>query len=157
MTRSSGTTGLVSALSVRRTGYRPDPCGNTLQGLNSSPFGCSRASLRGAPGLQGAEVVDGRRPPTASAAAGGPRIPPVGRGRGQARPFVASDLAAVLATCHRPRRRGRGVESDDVAQKRGRLDAVIAGLLFMAGMRRSEVIALLWGDVAESADGDGCW
>ena len=33
----------------------------------------------------------------------------VGRGRGQARPFVAADLAAVpLATCHRPRRRGRG-------------------------------------------------
>ena len=36
-------------------------------------------------------------------------------GRGQARPFVASDLAAVLATCHRPRRRGRGVESEEVA------------------------------------------
>ena len=34
------------------------------------------------------------------------------RGRGQARPFGVSDLAAVLATCHRPRRRGRGVESD---------------------------------------------
>ena len=31
------------------------------------------------------------------------------RGRGQPRPFGASDLAAVLATCHRPRRRGRGV------------------------------------------------
>ena len=27
---------------------------------------------------------------------------------------------------------------------RGRLDAVIAGLLFMAGMRRSEVAALCW-------------
>ena len=68
---------------------------------------------------------------------------------------MASDLAAVLATCHRPRRRGRGVESADVALKRGRLDAVIAGLLFMAGLRRSEVSALLWGDVAESAAGDG--
>ena len=79
----------------------------------------------------------------------------VGRGRGQTRPFVATDLAAVLATCHRPRRRGRGVESDDVALKRGQLDAVIAGLLFMAGMRRSEVSALLWGDVAEAAAGDG--
>ncbi len=51
------------------------------------------------------------------------------RGRGPARPFQAVDLAAVLATCHRPRQRGRG-------------DAVIAGLLFMAGMRRSEVSAL---------------
>ena len=36
------------------------------------------------------------------------------RGRGQARPFSAADLAAVLATCHRPRRRVRGVESDQV-------------------------------------------
>ena len=48
------------------------------------------------------------------------------RGRGQARPFGVSDLAAVFATCHRPRRRGRGVESDQVALERGRLDAVIA-------------------------------
>ena len=36
------------------------------------------------------------------------------------------------------RRRGRGIESAE----RGRVDAVIAGLLFMAGMRRSEVSAL---------------
>ena len=77
------------------------------------------------------------------------------RGRGSARPFGAADLAAVLATCHRPRRRGRGVESDPVARERGRLDAVIAGLLFMAGMRRSEVSALHWADVADAADGDG--
>ena len=42
--------------------------------------------------------------------------------------FSAADLAAVLATCHLPRRRGRGVESDQVAAARGRLDAVIAGL-----------------------------
>ena len=77
------------------------------------------------------------------------------RGRGQAGPFSASDLAAVLATCHRSRRRGRGVESDQVAAERGRLDAVIAGLLFMAGMRRSEVSALRWADVVEATDGDG--
>ena len=77
------------------------------------------------------------------------------RGRGQARPFGVSDLAAVLATCHRPRRRGRGVESEEVALERGRLDAVIAGLLFMAGMRRSEVSALRWADVVDSTDGDG--
>ena len=50
------------------------------------------------------------------------------RGRGRASPFSAADLAAVFATCHRPRRRGRGVESDQVAAERGRLDAVIAGL-----------------------------
>ena len=57
------------------------------------------------------------------------------RGRGQARPFGAADLAAVLATCDRPRGRGRGFESEEVALDRGRLDAVIAGLFFMAGMR----------------------
>ena len=79
----------------------------------------------------------------------------VDRGRGQARPFSAADLAAVLATCHRPRRRGRGVESDQVVAERGRLDAVIAGLLFMAGMRRSEVSARRWLDVVDATDGDG--
>ena len=78
----------------------------------------------------------------------------VERGRGQARPFGAADLAAVLATCHRRRRRGRGGESDQVAVERGRLDAVIAGLLFMAGMRRSEVSALRWAEVADAAAGD---
>ena len=31
----------------------------------------------------------------------------------------------------------------------------IAGLLFMAGMRRSEVSALHWADVADAADGEG--
>ena len=77
------------------------------------------------------------------------------RGRGQAQPFGLSDLAAVLATCHRPRRRGRGVESEEIALERGRLDAVITGLLFMAGMRRSEVSALRWADVADSTAGDG--
>ena len=77
------------------------------------------------------------------------------RGRGQTPPFSAADLAAVLATCHRPRRRGRGLESDAVAARRGLVDAVIAGLAFMAGMRRSEVSALRWADVADAADGDG--
>ena len=77
------------------------------------------------------------------------------RGRGQARPFGVSDLAAVLATCCRSRRNGRGVESGKAAADRGRVDAVIAGLLFMAGMRRSEVSALRWADIAEVDDGDG--
>ena len=105
-----------------------------------------RARLAGAPSPAGertARVLAGYRRTAA------------GRGRGQARPFVAVDLAAVLATCRRPRRRGRGVESAEVALKRGRLDAVIAGLLFMAGLRRSEVSALLWGDVAPAAGSDG--
>ena len=57
-----------------------------------------------------------------------------------------------------PRATGRGgpvAEFEDVALERGRLDAVIAGLLFMAGMQRSEVSALRWADVADPIDGDG--
>ena len=73
---------------------------------------------------------------------------------GQADPAGAR-TARVLATCHRPRRRGRGVESDQVAAARGRLDAVIAGLLFMGGLRRAEVAALRWADVEDAGDADG--
>ena len=61
----------------------------------------------------------------------------------------------MLATCHLPRRRGRGVESARVAAARGWLDAVIAGLLFMGGLRRSEVAAVRWADVTDARDGDG--
>ena len=64
------------------------------------------------------------------------------RGRGRADAFTADHLSAVLATCHRPRTSRRGIEAPPVAARRGRLDAVIAGLLFMAGLRRSEVAAL---------------
>ena len=107
---------------------------------------CFRAKLAGQPSPAGertARVLAGYRRTAGD------------RGRGQARPFGVSDLAAVLATCHRPRRRGRCVESDEVALERRRLDAVIAGLLFMAGMRRSELSTLRWTDVVDSSDGDG--
>ena len=77
------------------------------------------------------------------------------RGRGQAAPLRADGLAAILATAERPRTDGRGVESHTTAQRRGRADAVIAGLLFMGGLRRSEVSALEWRDVADATDGDG--
>ena len=46
------------------------------------------------------------------------------------------------------------VDQDD-AHRRGRLDAVIASLLFMGGLRRSEVSALEWRDVSDARDGDG--
>ena len=68
-------------------------------------------------------------------------------GRGQAAPLRADGLAAILAAAERPRTDGRGVESHTTAQRRGRLDAVIASLLFMGGLRRSEVSALEWRDV----------
>ena len=86
---------------------------------------------------------------------GGYRRTAADRGRGQAAPLRADGLAAILATAARPRTDGRGVESHTTAHRRGRLDAVIAGLLFMGGLRRSEVSALEWRDVSDASDGDG--
>ena len=63
---------------------------------------CFRAKLRGQPSPAGertARVLDGYRRTVSD------------RGRGQAPPFGLSDLAAVLATCHRPRRRGPAASS----------------------------------------------
>ena len=86
---------------------------------------------------------------------GGYRRTAADRGRGQAAPLRADGLAAILATAARPRTDGRGVESPTTAHRRGRLDAVIASLLFMGGLRRSEVSALEWRDVSAAAtDGD---
>ena len=86
---------------------------------------------------------------------GGYRRTAADRGRGQAAPLSADGLAAILATADRPRTDGRGVESHTTAQRRGRTDAVIAGLLFMGVLRRSEVSALEWRDVSDASDGDG--
>ena len=86
---------------------------------------------------------------------GGYRRTAADRGRGQAAPLRADGLAAILATAERPRTDGRGVESTTTAHRRGRTDAVIAGLLFMGGLRRSEVAAVRWADVTDATDGDG--
>ena len=96
-----------------------------------------------------ARSVAGRAPATAALAVA------ADRGRGQAAPLSADGLAAILATAARPRTDGRGVESPTTAHRRGRLDAVIASLLFMGGLRRSEVAAVRWADVTDARDGDG--
>ena len=86
---------------------------------------------------------------------GGYRRTAADRGRGQAAPLRADGLAAILATAEHPRTDGRGVESHTTAERRGCTDAVIAGLLFMGGLRRSEVSALEWRDVSDASDSDG--
>ena len=78
-----------------------------------------------------------------------------GRGRGQADPLTADDVAAILATASLPRRTGRGMESEAAAADRGATDKAIAGLLFQGGLRRSEAAALRWADVQDAADGRG--
>ena len=65
-----------------------------------------------------------------------------GRGRGQADPLTADDVAAILATARIPRRTGRGMESEADAADRGATDRALVAVLFQGGLRRSEAAAL---------------
>ena len=76
-----------------------------------------------------------------------------GRGRGQADPLTADDVAAIMATASIPRRTGRGMESEAAAADRGATDRAIVAVLFQGGLRRSEAAALRWADVQDAADG----
>ena len=67
------------------------------------------------PASPGSRARPGNAPPGCWAATGAPPPPAAAGRRGGS---GAADLAAVLATCHRPRRRGRGVESGQVALER---------------------------------------
>ena len=157
-----------------QTGLRPARCGAWTHGA-----GPPRLTTPRWPSTSGELFEAGRAPATAALAVaavrfraklagqpdpageatarvlGGYRRTAADRGRGQAAPLRADGLAAILATADRPRTDGRGVESHTTAHRRGRLDAVIAGLLFMGGLRRSEVAALRWADVTDARDGDG--
>lgn len=101
-----------------------------------------RARLEGRPRPEG--------PETERAIAGFKRAD-TGRGRGQAAPMMADDLAAIVATAHQRRRTGRGLESPEAAARRATTDVAIAGLAFHGGLRRSEIAALLAGDVEPAA------
>ena len=61
---------------------------------------------------------------------------------------------ALMRVASRPQRRARGWEKAATAAARGRRDAVIIALAFCAGLRRSEIAALVWGDVTRSGRGD---
>ena len=55
-----------------------------------------------------------------------------------------------------PRQRAkRCIESKQTAQRRGTLDKAIAGLLFHAGLRRSEAATLTWGDIEQAPNTPG--
>ena len=99
----------------------------------------------------------GRAPATAALAVAAVRF----RAKLAGQPNPAGEATARVlggyrrTAADRPRTDGRGVESPTTAHRRGRLDAVIASLLFMGGLRRSEVSALEWRDVSDARDGDG--
>ena len=67
--------------------------------------------------------------------------------RGPAIGLTADECTAVLETCTRRRRTGRGLERPETAARRGLVDGAIVGLLFHGALRRNEVAALRWADV----------
>ena len=69
------------------------------------------------------------------------------RGRGQATAVTYDQVIRMQAVASRPRQRGRGIESPEVATRRGAVDAALVGLAFQAGLGRSEIAALAWADV----------
>ncbi len=84
-----------------------------------------------------------------------------GWGRRLARPqrqsgaLTADVLAVIRLTAIQPRRRGRGFETPDQAAERGKFDLALVAVLSDAGLRRSEAVALTWGDVQRWDDGSG--
>ena len=73
------------------------------------------------------------------------------RGRGQAKAITRDDFAVILARAGEPRKLGRGKETAETAAERAQVDRAIAGVLFHAGLRRSEAAELRWGDVEPAA------
>ncbi|MYF37530.1 MAG: tyrosine-type recombinase/integrase [Gammaproteobacteria bacterium] len=74
------------------------------------------------------------------------------RGRGQSKGLTYEDFITLLNTAMQPRQYARKHETEAHARKRGLVDKVIISLLFMAGMRRSEVAALRWCDIEEGSN-----
>ncbi len=77
------------------------------------------------------------------------------RGRGQSDPLTVEDVAMMMARACDPRPTGRGGryrENTEKAAARGRVDQAIIALLFQAGLRVSELLALRWQDIWESRD-----
>ena len=73
----------------------------------------------------------------------------------QAGALTADVLAVIRLTAVQPRKRGRGLETADQAQERGKFDVALVAALSDAGLRRSEASSLTWGDVQRWDDGSG--
>ena len=78
-----------------------------------------------------------------------------GTGQRQADALLDDVLDAVRATACLPRPRGRGKESEQGAMRRGLMDIALCQVMRDAGLRRSEASALVWEDIAATADGTG--
>ena len=69
--------------------------------------------------------------------------------------LTADVLAVIRLTAVQPRRRGRGIETPELAAERGKFDVALVAALSDAGLRRSEASSLTWGDVVRWDDGSG--
>ena len=78
-----------------------------------------------------------------------------GRQPRQAGALTAAALAAIERTAAQPRPRGRGIETDSLAQQRAAIDVALCRVMADAGLRRSEAAALTWADVQRWDDGSG--
>ena len=72
-------------------------------------------------------------------------------GRVKPKPSPATILPSSSARAGEPRKLGRGMETAETAAERAQIDRAIAGVLFHAGLRRSEAADLRWGDVEPAA------
>lgn len=74
------------------------------------------------------------------------------RGRGASSGVTLEQLGAMLAAARAPGNWGKGTESPARTTLRARRDSAMLGLLFYAGLRRSEAAALQRKDVAHAQD-----
>ena len=73
-----------------------------------------------------------------------------------ARSLSLDELERVLTTVHKPRiSRGRKMESPEVALRRASVDLALMLTMVQAGLGRTEVARLTWGDVREGPEGSG--
>ena len=74
----------------------------------------------------------------------------------QAPPFTWSDLVALYRLELKPRKKGRGMESEEVARRRAlRFFSQIATMLTCGGVRIAEAGAIEWDDIIPDEDGWG--
>ena len=69
--------------------------------------------------------------------------------------LTADVLAVIRLTAVQRRLRGRGFETTEQAEERGRFDVALVAVLSDGGLRRSEASSLTWGDVQRWDDGSG--
>ena len=75
--------------------------------------------------------------------------------KGWGRRLSKPQRQAGALTAVQPRKRGRGIETPEQAAQRGEFDVALVAVLSDAGLRRSEVSSLTWGDVQRWEDGSG--